>query len=192
MASQQTFTLKGGNKRHYVYTLSLCVNIVMVTNRFLPHVLLPLTWQSCTASLKNLSSSRFCSSPSRSKASLIFPRNTLRGHKDNSGVMANHLHKKVCLDNNGLKFENSLKQGKQGSRDKAYWSRQLVSFAFSPSLPTSTRKYETEFPKHKGDWNKYFLCRNYTREHPFEPGNIKSLRTIFSIISLTHVNVDMM
>lgn len=35
------------------------------------------TWQSCTALLKKLSRSKFCSSASRSKASLILPRNTL-------------------------------------------------------------------------------------------------------------------
>lgn len=35
------------------------------------------TWHSCTALLKKESSSRFCRSPFRSNASLIFPRKTL-------------------------------------------------------------------------------------------------------------------
>lgn len=48
------------------------------------HFLIPHTWQSCTASLKKLSSSKFCSSASLSKASLILPRKTLVGRGERS------------------------------------------------------------------------------------------------------------
>lgn len=46
------------------------------------------TWQSCTALLKKLSSSKLCSSEFRSNASLIFPKKTLR-MKDSPLFIAN-------------------------------------------------------------------------------------------------------